>query len=70
MIKANPMASAGPALRDLIDEFGARAVLASYLREVMARRRMPDVNALPEHLRSDIGLPPRPPDRQLWERYR
>ena len=64
------MASAGPALRDLIDQFGARAVLASYLREVMARRRMPDVNTLPEHLRADIGLPPRPPDRPLWERYR
>ncbi len=64
------MASAGPALRDLIDQFGARAVLASYLREVMARRRMPGVNTLPEHLRSDIGLPPRPPDRPLWERYR
>ena len=64
------MASAGPALRDLIDEFGARAVLASYLREVIARLNMLDVNTLPEHLRSDIGLPPRPPDRPLWERYR
>lgn len=64
------MASAGPVLRDLIDQFGPRAVLASYLREVMARRKMPDVNTLPEHLSSDIGLPPRLPDRPLWERYR
>ena len=64
------MASAGPALRDLIDQFGARAVLASYLREVMARRKMPDVSTLPEHLRADIGLPPRRPGRPLWERYR
>jgi hypothetical protein len=64
------MASAGPILRDLIDQFGARAVLASYLREVMARRKMPDVDTLPDHLRADIGLTPRPPDARLWERYR
>ncbi len=64
------MTSAGPALRDLIDQFGARAVLASYLREVMARRKMPSADTLPDYLRADIGLPPRPPARPLWERYR
>lgn len=64
------MASAGPVLRDLIDQFGARAVLASYLHAVMVRRRTSDVSALPDHLRADIGLPPRPPDRPLWQMYR
>jgi hypothetical protein len=64
------MASAGPALRDLIDQFGARAVLASYLREVLARRKMPSADTLPDYLRSDIGLPPRPPDTRLWEKHR
>ncbi len=64
------LAGAGPILRDLIDQFGARAVLVSYLREVMARRKMPNAGALPDYLRADIGLPPRPPDMRHWERYR
>ena len=66
---AKSLASAGPILRDLIDQFGARAVLTSYLREVVARRKMPDAGLLPDYLRADIGLPARPPDARLWERY-
>jgi hypothetical protein len=64
------MPSAGPIMRDLIVEFGARAVLASFLREVLAQRKVPDVDTLPDYIRADIGLPPLPPPVRGVDRLR
>jgi hypothetical protein len=55
-------------MRDLIARFGAFRVFISYLRAVVLPA--PRNSEVPDYLRSDLGLPPRPPDPRLWERYR
>lgn len=55
-------------MRDLITRFGALHVFFSFLRALVAPKpRNPEV---PDYLRRDVGLPPRPPDPRLWERHR
>lgn len=55
-------------MRDLIARFGAFQVLITYLRAVIMPA--PRNDEVPDDLRRDLGLPPRPPDPRLWERYR
>ncbi len=55
-------------MRDLISRFGAFRVFTSYLRAIM--RPAPRNLEVPDYLRHDLGLPPRPPDLTIWERYR
>lgn len=63
------------ALSRLVDRHGARAILAALIAELAsrtrARRNAPsrarlDATALSQHLRRDIGLPPRAPAPQHW----
>ena len=54
-------------LRDLVARFGALRVFIALLR---ALRPAAPVGELPDYLRRDVGLPPRPPDPRTWERYR
>ena len=55
-------------MRDLITRFGAFRVFISYLRAIT--RPAPRNGEVPDYLRRDLGLPPRPSDPRLWERYR
>jgi hypothetical protein len=70
MDDAKSLAGAGPILRDLIDQFGLRHVLVSLLLALRTRRKLPNVDSLPDHLRQDIGLPPRPHGPAPWMIYR
>ena len=53
-------------MRDLIARFGAFRVFLSFLRAMSPPRN----REVPDYLRHDLGLPPRPPDPPLWEKYR
>ncbi len=53
-------------MRDLIARFGALHVFFSFLRAMWVPRN----REVPDYLRRDLGLPPRPPDHRLWERHR
>lgn len=55
-------------MRDLIARFGAFRVFTSYLRAIM--RPAPRNIEVPDYLRRDLGLPPRPPDLTIWQSYR
>lgn len=64
-----------PALDTLIDTFGARrvllAALVAMLRPRPARPLAAQMCDLDDHLRRDIGLPPKaaPPDTPTWLRH-
>lgn len=55
-------------MRDLIARLGAFQVFITYLRALIMPA--PRNDEVPDDLRRDLGLPPRPPDPRLWERYR
>jgi hypothetical protein len=55
-------------MRDLIARLGAFQVFITYLRAVIMPA--PRNDGVPDYLRRDLGLPPRPPDPRLWEKYR
>lgn len=68
------LATAGSAagiLRIAIHQFGIGAVLGALLGILFAKLYQPAVHIdIPDHLRPDVGLPPRPPDAPHWARYR
>jgi hypothetical protein len=70
MDDAKAMAGAVPILRDLIDQYGVRHVLATLARVLVARPKTPKVGALPDYLRRDIGLPPLEQGPNGLNRYR
>ncbi|WP_375262749.1 hypothetical protein [Palleronia sp.] len=55
-----------------IAEYGARRVLMRSLRVLFLRRKIPTPkgDALPNHLRRDIGLPPVAPPMTGWDYLR
>jgi hypothetical protein len=54
------------AIRDLIDRFGTgatlRALLSALVSQARTRQRPLRADQLSDHIRADIGLPPRQPD--------
>jgi hypothetical protein len=57
------------ALRDLILRFGRFRVFMGLLRAI-SRPKTAKNGEIPDYLRRDLGLPPRPPDARMWERHR
>jgi len=58
------------AVRDLIDRHGLRPILIAVLGLALHRGHDPAprrAEALSDHLRRDIGLPPATERRQYWE---
>jgi hypothetical protein len=58
-------------IKDLMDRFGAAATLRAVAAALLARARasagQPRAADLSDHIRADIGLPPRHPDpRSGW----
>lgn len=59
-IRTNDRPNLHAAVRDLVDRHGARAILLAVLGRIVSRPgRTRSVDELSDHLRRDIGLPPR-----------
>lgn len=62
MTRTDPLAPFGATLEDIIAHFGIRRVLLAALAALIARHRARPLSSLvdlDDHLRRDIGLPPK-----------